>query len=291
MPATDPTNPPPQFVDVFETRFIVGAVRRHGVLVLVAVVIGVLMGAGFSLMSPPMYRAQAVLLVNIQSLKIGADGVPMDVEIVLPARRLVGTVCESDKAMSLLTKRLDGELFSEVGAGESERIAWLRSRLYYDQRGLEMAALRAVASEPEEAARLANEWALVSQALLRESYGTTTQDVREVEFLAAEAKLGVLKAKRLLDALPEDTAENVRLDRVDDLDKAQRLLSALNERWAQLQVRRDDSDQIAKISSPASPPAKSINPSSLLIEGLFGFAGLFIGLTIALLRGPAAPGI
>lgn len=290
MPMNEPTRPQPVFVDVFELRFLGAVLRRHGWVVLVAGVLGVLVGMGFSRMSPPVYRAEAVLLVNIQSLKIGADGVPMDVEVVLPARRLVGTVCESDKAMSQLAGLLSGELKREAGADLSEQIGWLREHLYYDQRGLEMAALRAVASEPGKAAELANKWAEVSRSLLRAAYGTTPQDVEAIETLASEAKQRVLQAKQALADLPADAPEPQRLDRADELDRAEQLWAGLNQRWAQLQVRMTDSEQIAQISSPASPPASSINPSVSLVAGLFGFAGLLLGLAIALLRGPGSTG-
>ncbi len=287
MPTNEPANPSPQFVDVFEMRFIGAALRRHGWVVLLAGVLGVLIGLGLSVMSPPVYRAEAVLLVNIQSLKIGADGVPMDVEVVLPARRLVGTVCESDEAMSLLAVVLSGELKLEAGADLSEQTAWLREHLYYDQRGLEMAALRAVAADPEQAAELANKWAEVSRSQLSAAYGTTANDVLTVETLADEAEQDVIQATQALAGLPADATEADRIVRADTLDKAQRLLSGLNERWAQLQVRLTDSEQIARIVSPASPPAASINPSPRLVMGLFGFAGLLVGLATALLRGPA----
>ena len=285
MPTNEPSNPSPQFVDVFEVRFIGAALRRHGWGVLMAGVLGVLMGWVFSTMSPPVYRAEAVLLVNIQSLKIGADGVPMDVEVVRPARRLVGTVCESDKAMALLADRVSEELFSKVGSKQSEQMAWLREHLYYDQRGLEMAALRAVASGPDEAASLANAWAGISQILLREAYGTTEEDVKAIELEAGEAKVNVFIAQQALDSLAEDVGDIARHNHIDDLEKAQRLRDSLQDRWAQLKVRLADSEQIAKIVSPASPPAESINPSSRLVMSLFGLAGLLIGLAIALLRG------
>jgi uncharacterized protein involved in exopolysaccharide biosynthesis len=295
MPSTKQTNPQPKFVDVFETRFIAGALRRHGVIVLIAVVIGVLAGVGFSWMSQPMYRTEAVLLVNIQSLKIGADGVPMDVELVLPARRLVGTVCNSDRAMTRLAKRLDGDVESDGGAELSKRIAWLRSRLYYDQRGLEMAALRATAADAQEAARLANQWALVSQELLRESYGTTVKHIQAAETRIDSVQVEVLHARRALDELQAGASDARRLELQDTLDRYERLLGELNQRHAELTVRLEDSQEIARIVSPATPPAQSINPSGRLIAGLFGFAGLLIGLAIALLRGPpgsldAAPG-
>ncbi len=285
---TDPTSPQPQFVDAFEVRFIGRAVRRHGGVVLMAVLIGAIAGAGLRLFSPPVYRADAVLLVNIHSIKIATNGVPMNVELVRPTRRLVGTICMSDRAMLLLAERLGEGADEDPGADMSTRVASVRSRVYYDQRGPELAALRAVGSDPEAAARLANEWAEVCQVMLREAYGTTAAEVEEIERLTLEAKQQVLLAMQAVGQLGDGAGDSIRLERSEGLDRSRKLLGALNERWAQLRVRQADSEEIAQISSLAIPPADSINPSARLIIGLFAFAGLLIGLAVALLRGPDA---
>lgn len=291
MSTNEPTGTKPVYVDVFEMRFIGAALRRHGWIVLGAGILGALIGYSFSVMSQPVYRAEAVLLVNIQALKLNAEGMSLDVEVIRPARRLIGTVCESDKAMSMLAERLDGERFGDAGKQQAQRIAWLGERLYYDQRGLEMATLRAVASDPGDAAWLANTWAEVCQQLMREAYGTTADDLMAIKLLAEEAKRDVLEAEAGLNALSKDATEADRLERADALDKSQRLLTGLNERWAQLKVRLTDSEEIARIISPAAPPAYSINSSPRVVIGLFGIAGLLLGMTIALLRGPGRHGL
>lgn len=287
MTTNESANPQPVFVDVFELRYLGAALRRHGWVVVLMGALGVLAGWGMSTVSPPVYRAEAVLLVNIQTLKIGLDGIPMDVEVMLPARRLVGTVCESDQAMAMLAGRLSEELTNKAGADEPKRVAWLRDHLYYDQRGLEMAALRAVASDPQEAADLANAWAGVSQSLLREAYGTTEEDVTAYELKVDEAMVTVYEAQQALDALPGDAADSTRHKHQHELGKAQQLRDSLQERWATSKIRLADTNEIAKIFSPASPPAESINPPAKLVMGLFGVAGLLLGLAVALLRGLA----
>ncbi len=239
-------------------------------------------GAGWGLhhLTPASYRAEAVLLVNIQSLRIGADGVPMDVELVLPARRLVGTVCESDRAMKLLASALAGEDAGEQSGG------LLQGKLYFDQRGLEMAALRVVDGDPKRAARIANTWARVSQGLLRQAYGTSIEEVEAIEQRIALAKEEVLTGQAALAEAGNDLSPAKRLDFADRVDRATQRLAELNKRHAQLTVRLEDSKQVARIVSLAEAPAEPTNASMRLIVGLFAFAGLLLGVALALIRGP-----
>jgi hypothetical protein len=301
MPDTGPVNPQPQFVDVFEARYLGRAVRRHGAVVLAAAVIGALAGAGLRLTTPPVYRAEAVLQVNIQAVRIGADGVPMDVELIPPARRTVGTICQSDAVMTILSARLEGgpepawptadELAEMVGdrghkAARTRPIRDLHGELYFDQRSQELAVLRATDGDPGEAARIANTWAQVCRRMLVMAYGTVAQDVQDIERQAESVKEEVLRASSALQRLGDNADAAERLERSVELERLQKLLSALNTRWAQLRVREDDSEQIVRIVSPASPPARPINPSAWLVVGLFTLAGVLFGFVVALLRGP-----
>lgn len=275
--------------------------RRHGWVVLIAVVIGALTGAGVWLMSPPVYRAQAVLLVNIQAVRIGADGIPMDVELIPPARRTVGTICQSDAAMLILTARLEGrpdpawpttdelaEMTSDLGrkAAQIRLVRDMHSELYFDQLGQELAALRAVDSDPDEAARIANTWAGVCREMLVLVYGTAPKGLERIEGRIKQARQEVLIKQRAVEQIDPKSTDARRLELTDDLDRARQVLAALNHRFAQLQVRLEDSQQIARIVSPAAPPAVPINPSAWLIVGLFTLAGVLIGFVLVLLRGP-----
>lgn len=301
MPQTEPTQSQPQFVDVFEARWVGRALRRHGGVILIAAVIGALAGAGVRLMSPPVYRAQAVLLVNIQAVRIGADGVPMDVEMVPPVRRTVGTICQSDAAMLILTARLEGrpdpawpsndklaDMTSELGrkTTRTRLVRDMHSELYFDQLSQETAALRAVAGDPDEAARIANTWAGVCREMLVLAYGTAPKELEQIEGRIEQARQEVLTKQRAVAQIDPKSTDARRLELTDDLDRAGQVLAALNQRFAQLQVRLEDSQQIARIVSPAAPPAGPINPSAWLIVGLFTLAGVLIGFVLALLRGP-----
>ncbi len=301
MPDTEPLNPPPQFVDVFEARYLGRALRRHGWVVAAFALIGGLAGAGWSAFSPRVYRAEAVLLVNIQSVRIGADGIPLDVELVPPSRRTVGTICQSDAVMAILAARLAGEpepawpgagelaeMVSDDGHKEA-RIRRVPNRfdsLYFDQRSQEEAALRAVDRDPIEAARLANTWAEVCRAMLVKAYGTTAEDVAGIEQQIGQAKAEILTADDALQSIEPDASAAGRLELTDNLDRARKLLGELNLRYAQLKVREQDSTGIARIVSAAAPPGKPMNPSVRLIAGLFTLAGGLLGLAVALLRGP-----
>lgn len=300
MPTREPVNPEPQFVDVFEVRFLGRALRRHGWVVAAFALIGGLVGAGWSVLSPRVYRAEAVLLVNIQAVRIGADGVPMDVELIPPSRRTVGTICQSDAVMEVLAARLAGEpdpswpgadelaaMVSDEGQGESLPPAVREpfSQLYFDQLSQEMAALRAVSGDPVEAARLANTWAEVCRAMLVKAYGTTAEDIARIGQRIEQARSDVLSATTALQSIEPDAADARCLELTDNLDRAQKVLGELNLRYAQLKVREQDSRGIARIVSAAAPPAKPINPSWRLIAGLFTLAGGLLGLAVALLRG------
>lgn len=301
MSDTEPLNPPPRFVDVFEARYLGRALRRHGWVVAALAVIGGLAGAGWSVFSPRVYRAEAVLLVNIQSVRIGADGIPLDVELVPPARRTVGTICQSDAVMSILTARLSGEAdpawpgaaeLAEMVGDEGQKEARTRpvrdqfNVLYFDQRSQEEAGLRAVDRDPAEAARLANTWAEVCRAMLVKAYGTTAEDVARIVQQIDRTKADILKANDALGSIEPDASATRRLELTDNLDRAQKLLGELNLRYAQLKVREQDSLGIVRIVSDAAPPADPMNPSPRLIVGLFTLAGGLLGLSVALLRGP-----
>ncbi len=291
------------FVDAFEARYLGRALRRHGWVVLTLALIGGLAGAGWSLLSPRVYRAEVVLLVNIQSVRIGADGVPLDVELIPPARRTVGTICQSDAVMLILSARLAGEpdpvwpgadelaqMVSDTGhkVARTRPVRDLHQEIYFDQLSQEMAALRAVDGDPHEAARIANIWAGVCRQMLVMAYGTTADDLERIESHLDEARQDVLTAQQAVEQLPSDAADAVRLERTDGLDRAQRVLGALNQRYADLKVRLDDSEKIVRIASEAAPPAEPINASTRLVTGLFTLVGFLFGLAIALLRGPGA---
>ncbi len=294
-------NPPPRFVDDFEVRWIGRAMRRHGVLVLIAVVIGALAGAGMSVFSTPVYRAEAVLLVNIQSIRVGADGIPMDVEMVPPARRTVGTICQSDAVMTILNARLEGGLdpqwpttdeLAVMVDGSGHKVArtrlvrYLNKEVYFDQRSQEMAALRAVDADPLEAARIANTWAEVCREMLVRAYGTIPEELEQIQVRIEQAREEVLNSQGLVEQPSPQSTDALQLERADQLDRARLVLTALKQRFAQLSVRLENSQQIVRVVSQAAPPAEPINPSARLVVGLFTFAGLLIGFTLALLRGP-----
>jgi uncharacterized protein involved in exopolysaccharide biosynthesis len=302
MPKTDPSDNTVRFVDTFEVRWVGRTMRRHGWVILIAVVIGALAGAGLRWLSPPVYRAEAVLLVNIQSVKIGADAIPMDVELIPPARRTVGTICQSDAVMTILNARLGGgsdpvwpttEELAEMVSGKGHKSARTRpvrslnEELYFDQRSQEMAALRAVDGDPHEAARIANTWAQVCREMLVRAYGTVPSELEQIKGRIEQARQDVLVAQRAVENIQPQSTDTLRLELADQLDLDRQILTALNQRFAQLAVRLEDSQQIARIVSDASPPPVSINPSAGLIIGLFAFAGLLIGFTFSLLRGPA----
>lgn len=305
MPDTEPSKSQPQFVDVFEVRYLGRALKRHGWVVVACAVIGGLVGAGWSAFSPKVYRAEAVLLVNIQSVRIGADGIPLDVELIPPSRRTVGTICQSDAVMAILAARLAGEAdppmpdeaeleqMTQFDGRKSSRTRPMRdqfSQLYFDQRSQEEAGLRAVDHDPVEAARLANTWAEVCRQMLVKAYGTTAADVQRIEQTIDKAKADVLAASNALDKIGPDASADQRLELSDNLDRAQKILGELNLRYAQLKVREQDSQGIARIVSAAAPPTIPINPSLRLIAGLFTLAGGLMGLAIALLRGPGKLG-
>ena len=75
MANTDPSERPRPFLDDFEARWFFGVMRRHGAIIAAAVVLGALIGAVFHGVSPVRYRADAVILINIQLLKLGLEGV------------------------------------------------------------------------------------------------------------------------------------------------------------------------------------------------------------------------
>jgi uncharacterized protein involved in exopolysaccharide biosynthesis len=303
MPSKDPVDAQPLFIDVFEARYLCRALKRHGWVVLGCALIAGLVGAAWSVLSPRVYRTEAVLLVNIQAVRIGADGVPLEVELVPPARRTVGTICQSDAVMSILAARLTGvpdpvwpdadelaHMLSDVGyeAARTREVREQFSQLYFDQRSQEEAGLRAVSNDPAEAARLANTWAEVCREMLVMAYGTTAQDVAQFEAKIERAQADVLAARDALQAIEPDATEARRLELTDAVGRAEKVLNALNERYAQLKVREADSHEIARIVSAAAPPARPINPSWRLVAGLFTLAGALLGLSIALLRGPRA---
>jgi len=299
MANTDPSEQSRPFLDDFEARWLLRTMRRHGAVIAVAVVLGALIGAIFHGASPIRYRASAVILVNLQTLKLGLEDVPLEVELVRPTRRLVGTVCESDLAMSLLAAELQGQatdpsemdidqMLDLVFKGEAPegRQADLRQRLYFDQRGMEMAALRVIDSDPKEAARIANAWARVSRELLRKAYGTSPRQIRDIEKRIGQTRQEVLAKATALERLSPDEAIANRMEASSDLELAQQILTALNARYALLQVRLEDSKQIVKIITPAAPPASPTNPSARLVIGLFALVGFLVGLVLAMLRGP-----
>ena len=299
----DSNNPQPVFVDVFEARYLGRALRRHGWVVAACAIFGALVGGSWSLMSPPVYRAEAVLLVNIQSVRVGADGIPTDVVFIPPGRRTVGTICQSDAVMMCLSARLAGkpdpewpgaDEFAEMLGDEGHKVArtrevrMLHGEIYFDQLSQEMAALRAVDSDPHEAARIANTWAAVCRQMLVRAYSRTAQELAQFDKRINKARMDVLAALQAVDELPPDAAADVRLERTDALDRARRILGELNQRYAQIKVLLDDNAKIVRIASDAAPPAKPINPSTRLVVGLFTLAGFLFGLAVALFRGPGA---
>lgn len=300
MSSTEPNNPQPISVDAFEARYLGRALRRHGGMVAVFTILGAMAGAGWSLLSPPVYRAEAVMLVNIQSVRIGADGIPLEVELIPPARRTVGTICQSDAVMLILSARLAGEpdpnwpgadalaeMVSDAGhkVARTRPVRDLHQELYFDQLSQEMAALRVVDGDPDEAARIANTWAGVCRQMLVMAYGTTADELDRIDSRVDGARQDVLAAQEALEQLAPGTPGDERLEHLDGLDRAQQVLGALNRRYAELKVRLDDSEKIARIVSEAAPPAAPINASTGLITGLFGFAGFLLGLAVALFRG------
>lgn len=301
MPEPKPVSSLSESVDALEARYVGRALRRHGLVVVAFAVAGALIGAGWSLWSPRVYRAEAVLLVNIQSVRIGADGIPLETELVPPARRTVGTICQSDAVMQILAARLSGEpdpdwpndqAMAEMLSDDGHKAARTRpvreqfDHLYFDQRSQEEAGLRAVDGDPQEAARQANVWAAVCREMLVKAYGTTQQDVARIESRIEQAKADVLVARDTLRSAGPDASEALRLDLAVAVDRAEKVLAALNERYAELKVREDDSQSIARIVSEAAPPAVPINASARLIAGLFGLAGGLLGLAVALFRVP-----
>lgn len=300
MPDPEPLNPHPLFVDVFEARYLGRALRRHGWVVLSFALIAGLAGVLWSAYSPRVYRAEAVLLVNIQSVRIGADGIPMEVELVPPSRRTVGTICQSDAVMTILAARLAGEPdpvwpgveelteMTSYGGFKDARTRLVREQfdsLYFDQRSQEETGLRAVASDPVQAARLANTWAGVCRQMLIKAFGTTAEDLARFEQGIEQARADILAADAALQGIGPDETDARRLELASNLDRARKLLDELNLRYAQLKVRELDSQGIARIASAAVPPAKPINPSRRLIFGLFTLAGGLLGLAFVLLRG------
>lgn len=303
MSDTEPNNPQPMFVDAFEARYLGRTLRRHGVVVILCTLLGAAVGAGWSLLSPPVYRAEAVLLVNIQTVRIGADGIPLEVELVPPTRRTVGTICQSDAVMLILSARLAGEpdpvwpgvdelaeMVSEIpNPSEQTRPTLdLHKVVYFDQLSQEMAALRAVANDPVEAARIANVWAGICRKMLVMAYGSLVDELNDAEARIEQASREVLEAKAARAQLPGDASDAQRLTCENAIDQAQRYLAELNQRYAVLKVRLADSDQIARIVSDAVPPSMPINASTNLIAGLFGVAGFLFGLAITLFRGPGS---
>jgi hypothetical protein len=301
MSSSPPNKPQPIFVDVFEARYLGRALRRHGVMVLAIALLVAMVGAGWSLLSPKVYRTQAVLRVNMQSVRIGADGIPLEVESIPPSRRTVGTICQSDAVMLILSARLAGEpepvwpstdklaeMVSDSGYKDSRTklVREQHGELYFDQINQEMASLRAVDSDPHEAARIANTWAEISRQMLVMTYGTTAEEVDDIENRIDEALGYVLKAQQALEQLPPDADDTARLKRQTRLERSQRLLDALNKRYVDMKFRFDDSQKIARIVSDAAPPAEPINPSTWLVVGLFTLAGVLFGVGAALLRGP-----
>ena len=302
MSQSSPDSTQPVFVDTFEMRYLGKAMRRHGRVVLLFTLIGLIVGAGWSLLSPPVYRAEAVLLVNIQVLRIGSDDTPMEVELIPPVRRTVGTVCQSDAVIQILEARLAGrpdpdwpdteQLSKLVQQAEDKKIqnqevrGELAGIIYYDQLSRELASLRAVDRDPKEAARIANTWAEVCRDMLVKAYGTTEEELEQTVVRIEQAKASLLAAEAAVKALPDDAPDTMRLEKENELDQAKLLLDALNKRYADFEVRRDDSEQIVRIVSYAAPPAKPINADIGLVSGLFALSGLLFGLAVSLFRGP-----
>ena len=98
--------------------------------------------------------------------------------------------------MLILTAKLEGkpepawpstdelaEMTSDLGrkAARTRPVRDLHGELYFDQLGKEMAALRAVDSDPQEAARIANTWAEVCRQMLVLAYGTTSKELEQIE--------------------------------------------------------------------------------------------------------------
>lgn len=290
----------PVFVDSYETRRLGRALKRHGWWVLLCALLSGLIGMGWSLMSPKLYRAEAVLLVNIQSARVGADGMPMDVELVPPVRRTVGTICQSDAVMLMMTARLAGEpepawpgpaemaeLTGPDGL-DTTRTAMVRythEELYFDQLSQEMAALRAVDPDPRQAAYLANMWADICREMLVRAYGTTPDQIERFASEAESVRRQIVQARADLAALDDSAEASDRLTKEDHLAQLEALLSRINQRIVELKVSLEDSQQIARIVSPAAAPVTPINASLGLVGGLFALAGLLLGLAVALFRG------
>lgn len=282
MPIQESATGQPIFVDELELRAIVRALKRFGWVALVGALIGGAVGGVWSRLSPKLYRAEAVLLVNIQQLKIGADGVPMDVELVLPARQLVGAVCESDAAMEQLAERLaDGGW--QPDRSLAQRVTILKDDLYYDQRSLDMGVLRATTTDPGESALMVNTWAQVSRELLIKAYGTTDQDLQEARARIDQAKQDVLAAEQALADADPQAPDPQRIDLTTALAMTRHRLDELTDHWAMLSVRAEDSQGIARIVSRAATPVTPINASLFQVVGLFACAGLFVGLAVVLL--------
>ncbi len=302
MASSDSDTAPPEFVDTFEARHLGRSLKRHGLVIVLCALFGAAIGVGWSLMSPNLYRAEAVLQVNIQAVRIGADGIPLDVELVPPARRTVGTICQSDAVMMILSARLAEE--PETAWPDEKQLQWMlteegqkqaRTRpvrdlfgeLYFDQLSQEMAALRAVDSDPEHAAHLANTWADICREMLIRAYGTTASEIQQGEKFAEAVRQELLKTQRRLAELDDSTDATQRLELTDRLDYLEKQLAKNNERLAELSVRLNDSNKIARIVSRAAPRAEPINASLGLVGSLFGLAGFLLGLAVALVRGPS----
>jgi len=114
--------------------------------------------------------------------------------------------------------------------------------------------------------------------------------VQQIEDLIENARQEVVVKTSVLESLKPDSTVAIRVRASSELELAQQVLTALNARYAQLQVRLVDSKQIARIVSFSAPPDSPTNPSARLVVGMFALAGFLIGLVFAMLRGPWGTG-
>ena len=301
MASSEKSEALPRFVDAFELQWFARAVRRHVVLVVLGVMLGAVSGLYFHYSGKSWYRAEALLQVNVQLYKIGLDDQFKEIGLVKPTRRLVGSVCESGYVMQQVSDRL-GQAYLEMYEKEHPQdaakqtnaievptrfsLAGLKRKCYFDQRTLEMIALQVVDYNPDVAALIANTWAQVSSEVLREAYGTSLEELNDIETSITEARRRVQALESELSRLAPDATAEQRAQVVFDLELAREVLDALNKRYALYQVRLQDSTQVVRVVAPAVPTDASVKPAASLIVGLFTFAGLLLGVAAALLRGP-----
>jgi capsular exopolysaccharide synthesis family protein len=232
---------------------VLAVLRRRARIVLLSIAAVVAAALIFSFVQDKEYTASASLLVRQESLSNEPFSNQPAFEVADPQRALETNL--RLVTLGVVAERAAAEIGEGVTAGE------VRSSTEFDaNEDADLIEVEATSSEPETAARIANGFAMAFVAFRR---GTDRQEV-----LAAQRRI-----QRQLDAQPTATETQT----TPDASRAR-----LQARADELQALADLQTGGVSIVERASEPGSPSSPRPLRNTLIGGFAGLLLGLSLAL---------